>query len=560
MVYLDDLKIILSKILNCNPESFVYPPNSELGDLSLPMFEMAKKLAVNPVALAKEQAEKFVGLKEIREVKAVGPYLNFYLEPNSFVKKTIEDIAKNNSNFGNNDCGAGARVMVEFSNGNTQKEFHIGHLRNVFFGDSVFKILAANGYGAIPVSYINDFGIHAAKTIWNWQKNPAYAQSTAPKGYLLGKCYSEAAQKIGDDPIAKEEVSQIMKQIESRQGLGYKLWQETRQWSIDYFNEVYLDLGLKFQDTFYESDFIDAGLKIKDELLAKGILKLSEGAIIADLEKYSLGVLPIIRSDGTALYPVSDLALASAKFKKYQLKESIYVVDIRQSLYFKQLFKILELMGYKEKMTHLPYEFLTTKNGMMASRTGNVITYKDLKDEALSRAAEEIRKRHEDWSEEKIASIAFSLAISAMRFEMIKISADKVIVFDMADALKFEGFTSAYLQYTGARICSLFKKAEISDYKEADQSLLTQEKEFKLAIKLERFGEAIAKAGEERDPSIIARYLFELAQDFNDYYHAVNILKSAMPLKEARLLLVGSVKQVLENGFNLIGITYLTEM
>ena len=332
------------------------------------------------------------------------------------------------------------------------------------------------------------------------------------------------------------------------------------KYGIDYFNEVYLDLGLKFQDTFYESDFIDAGLKIKDELLAKGILKLSEGAIIADLEKYNLGVLPIIRSDGTALYPVSDLALASAKFKKYQLQESIYVVDIRQSLYFKQLFKILELMGYKEKMTHLPYEFLTTKNGMMASRTGNVITYKDLKDEALSRAAEEIRKRHEDWSEEKIASIAFSLAISAMRFEMIKISADKVIVFDMADALKFEGFTSAYLQYTGARICSLFKKAEISDYKEADQSLLTQEKEFKLAIKLERFGEAIAKAGEERDPSIIARYLFELAQDFNDYYHAVNILKSAMPLKEARLLLVGSVKQVLENGFNLIGITYLTEM
>jgi len=145
----------------------------------------------------------------------------------------------------------------------------------------------------------------------------------------------------------------------------------------------------------------------------------------------------------------------------------------------------------------LPYEFLTTKNGMMASRTGNVITYKDLKDEALARATEEICKRHEDWNEEKITSVAFNLAVSAMRFEMIKVSADKVIVFDMADALKFEGFTSSYLQYTGARICSLFKKAEISDYGEADSSLLTEEKEFKLAIKLERFSEAVAKAGED---------------------------------------------------------------
>jgi len=560
MAYLIDIKKQLSETLECDPKSFVYPPSAELGDLSLPMFELAKTKKISPAILAKELAEKFSNLTGVKEIKAVGPYLNFYLEPVSFVSGVLGDVQKEGPNFGNNSSGNQAGVMIEYSNGNTHKEFHIGHLRNISYGDAIYKILAANGFEAIPVSYINDFGIHTAKTIWNWQNNPAYAESDAPKGYLLGKCYSEAAQKIDDNPQAKEEVSKIMKEIENRSGAGYKLWQETRQWSIDYFNEVYRDLNIKFVDTFYESDFTETGLKIKDELLSKGILKLSEGAIIADLEKYNLGVLPIIRSDGTALYPVADLALASAKFQKYKLKESIYIVDVRQSLYFSQLFKLIELMGYKEKMTHLSYDFLTLKTGMMASRTGNVITYQELLSEALSRTTEEIKKRHEDWSEEKVIETARGLSISAMKFEMIKVSSDKVITFDMVEALKFEGFTSAYLQYTGARICSLIKKGEELTAVSPDLSELTEIKEFRLSVKLAKYVEVISKAGTERDPSIIARYLFELAQDFNDYYHDTNVIKAADKIRAARLVLVAAVKQVLENGFALLGLTYLTEM
>ena len=560
MVYLDEIKKELSEILGCSPKAFVYPPNKEMGDLSLLMFTKAKENGLNPVELAKTIAQSFSGLEIIKEVKAVGPYLNFYLEPNNFISQSLEDIEDQGSKFGTNDSGKNDGVMIEYSNGNTHKELHIGHLRNISYGDSVNKILSANGYDTIPVSYINDFGIFTAKTLWNWQKNPEYAKSDAPKGYLLGKCYSEASLKIGDDEIAKEEVSQLMKSIESRTGEYYKLWQETRQWSIDYFNEVYQDLGIKFRDTFYESDFIAAGLKIKDELLEKGILKLSEGAIIADLEEYNLGVLPIIRSDGTALYPVADLALASAKFNKYKLKESIYIVDVRQSLYFSQLFKLVELLGYKEKMTHLSYDFLTLKSGMMASRTGNVITYKELLDEALARTSSEIKKRHEDWSDGKVLEVARALSLSAIKFEMIKVSSDKVITFDMADALKFEGFTSAYLQYTGARICSLLKKGEELETTSVDFKELTEIKEFKLVMKMEQYSDAISKAGIERDPSVIARYLFELAQDFNDYYHDVNIMKAETKVRVARLALVKSVKQVLENGFAVLGLSYLIEM
>lgn len=560
MTYLDKIKNKLASALGITAADLVYPPNTELGDLSWPMFEAAKLAGVSPVLLAQEKASQFSTLDGIKELKAVGPYLNFYLESNTFIAGVLSDIKEQAGNYGTNDSGGNEKVMIEYSNGNTHKEIHVGHLRNISYGNAVYKLLAANGYEAIPVSYINDFGIHTAKTIWNWQNNPVYAQSEAPKGYLLGKCYTEAAQKMDNNLEAKEEVVKIMKEIESRQGTGYKLWQETRQWSIDYFQSIYLDLNIKFEDTFYESDFIDRGLEIKDNLFAQGLLKKSEGAIIADLNDYNLGVLPIIRTDGTALYPVADLALASYKFEKYNLDESIYIVDVRQSLYFSQLFKILELMGYKARMTHLPYDFLTLKTGMMSSRTGNVITYPELMAEALLRTKEEIVERHPDWGNEQIEMVSRGLAISAVKFEMIKVSSDKVITFDIADALKFEGFTAAYLQYSGARINSLLKKD--LDYNKAtlDANSLSGAKEFSLTMKLAQYGEVVKKAGLERDPSIVARYLFELTQIFNDYYHDTNIMKAEATLRQARLLLVAGTKQVLENGFAVLGLTYLEEM
>jgi arginyl-tRNA synthetase len=560
MNYLDKVKNELAAALNIKAESLVYPPNSEMGDLSWPMFEAAKMAGVNPVLLATQKAEEFSSISGIKEIKAVGPYLNFYLDQTAFITGVLADIKNQGKDFGTNDFGGNKKVMIEYSNGNTHKELHVGHLRNISYGDTVYKLLAANGYEAIPVSYINDFGIHTAKTIWNWQKNPDYANSTAPKGYLLGKCYSEAARKIEDNAEAKEEVSVIMKEIESRKGHGYELWQETRQWSIDYFQQVYNDLGIKFQDTFYENNFVDKGLEIKDRLLNQGLLKKSEGAIIADLQEYNLGVLPIIRSDGTALYPVADLALASHKFEKYNLDESIYIVDVRQSLYFSQLFKILELMGYKAKMTHLSYDFLTLKTGMMASRTGNVITYQELIDEAQTRTSEEVSKRHADWSQDKVNEVAKALSISAIKFEMIKVSSDKVITFDIVDALKFEGFTAAYLQYSGARMNSLLKKVVDFDDSLSDLTQLTGPKELGLTMKLAQYGDSVKKAGLDRDPSVIARYLFELAQLFNDYYHDTNIMKAEDNIRNARLSLVLGIKQVFQNSFALLGLTYLEEM
>ncbi len=562
-MYLIDIKNKFAAELKVNPDDFVYPPQPELGDLSLPLFNQAKSCGQNPAALAQVAVDTIKAnpelLKLIKEIKAVGPYLNIFLAPEALLASTIGEIQSAGIDFGRNDKGQGERIMLEYSNANTHKEYHVGHLRNLFYGDAVQKILNFNGYRAISVSYINDFGIHVAKTLWNWRRHPEYAQVSGPKGKLLGECYSAAVAAIGDDKQAKAEVGAVMQAIESRQGDFYELWQETRAWSIAYFDEIYQRLGIKFEHIFYESEVITEGLKIVADFLNRDIFIRSQGAIIANLEADGLGVLPIIRSDGTALYPVADLALARQKFRDYQLQESVYVVDIRQGLYFQQLAKIFELAGEKFNITHLGYDFVTLPNGMMSSRSGNIITYNQIADEASSRAKKEVAARHKDWPEEKIKTTAEALAVAALKFEMLKISADKVITFDPNEALRFDGFTAAYLQYTGARLASILRKAG-TEGAAADYSRLVHAKEIFLALYLEKFFEAVIKAGAQRDPSIIARYLFELAQAFNDYYHEVPILNAEAPLAAARLNLLRAVRQVLENGFRLLGFAYLEEM
>lgn len=562
---LDSLKQIIRKELNLKEAVFSYPPNTALGDLSLACFEIAKRQKKNPaevsLALALKLSEKKKLKKYFNEIKAAGPYLNFFVNQDYLANNILLDIKRAKNSYGNNDSGRGNRVMIEYSNGNTHKEYHVGHLRNITYGDAVTHLLSANGYETIPVSYINDFGIHVAKTLWNWQQNKEYESGLEEKGYLLGKCYSEASQKLIDHPEDKGSVIEIMKEIESRQGKSYALWQETREWSIKYFASIYNELGIRFKHIFYENEFIDEGLKLVKELIKKDKLVKSEGAIIANLEKYGLGVLPIIRTDGTALYPVADLALAQEKFKKYKVKESIYVVDIRQSLYFQQLAKICEIIGYKQKIKHLGYDFVTLPEGMMSSRSGNVITYEALKTKILKKLIEETGQRHKDWMSDRIEQVAWNLTVSTIKFEMLKVGADKIITFNIEEALRFDGYTACYLQYGYARLKSIVRKEGWGFFMSApDLSELKETREKELLIKLARYPEIVRAAGDKYSPSEITKYLFELVQLFNDYYHNVNILKAEPKIRRARMVLIKSIAQVLNNGFKLLGLLVVEEM
>ncbi|MEI6529523.1 MAG: arginine--tRNA ligase [Candidatus Falkowbacteria bacterium] len=565
LTVLENLKQQITKELKLKEANFSYPPNSALGDLSLACFEIAKERKINPAEAASSLALKLGAQRKLKkyffEIKAVGPYLNFFISSEYLADRVISAIKKTKNSYGSNKSGAGKKIMIEYSNGNTHKEYHVGHLRNVAYGDAINHLLNANGYESIPVSYINDFGIHVAKTLWNWQRNKKYEESSEDKGYLLGKCYSEASQELAEHPENKEKVVAIMKEIESRSGASYELWEETRSWSIKYFNSIYHELGIKFDHIFYENEFIDSGLKLANELIKSGQLIKSEGAIIANLEKYNLGVLPVIRTDGTALYPVADLALAQEKFKKYKVEESIYVVDIRQSLYFQQLAKIFELIGYTQKLKHLSYDFVTLPDGMMSSRTGNVITYEELKNKIWENLSLETKKRHEDWTNDRVRQVAWNLTISTIKFEMLKVSADKIITFNIDESLRFDGYTACYLQYGYARLKSIVRKEALGIFASpVNLNCLREIKEKELLMKLARYPELIKTASEKYNPSELTKYLFELVQLFNDYYHGVNILKAEPRIRRARLALIKAVAQVLNNGFNVLGLKVVEEM
>lgn len=568
MYFLENLKTELAQAINTvlprpliSGSDFVLPPQTHLGDLSLPCFAVAKELQTNPVMIAQKIVGSF-SHPMVAKAEVAGPYVNITFKLD-IIGDIISEILKKNNQYGINTSGEKKRVMQEYANGNTHKEYHVGHLRNIAFGDAINRILSANGYTSLPVSYINDFGIHVAKTLWYYQKINAQAP-VDNKGYFLGQLYTAAVKSLEDQPEAKSEVGEVMKAIESRSGAIYDVWKETRQWSLEQMEKINQELGVNFATIFYESDYIEEGFKIVKDLVEKGILIKSEGAVIANLEQYNLGVLVVLRSDGTALYPVADLSLTIHKVKKYKLDTSLWVVDIRQGQYLKQLFKVLELYGLKAHLAHLPYEFVTLPSGMMSSRSGNVITYEELKTEALKRTREEIIKRHSDWEEIKIKKTAEGLAFGALKFEMVKVSGDKVITFDMEKALRFEGFTAAYLQYTYVRVKSLLRKAS-SEVLASKSSLdeLKDEKEKQLAMKLSFFPEIVAIAGKIYQPSEIARYIYEVAQLFNDYYHSTPILRDMgvnIALAKARLDLCNSVAIVIEKALDLLGIEIIEEM
>ena len=551
-------------------EDLVTPPNPEFGDIGIALFSLGKKTGRTPNEVSDLILNGLTFNETIVGAKAVGPYLNFFISKKYLARAVVGEIDKEKEKFGRNKSGRKEKIVLEFSNVNTHKEYHIGHLRNICYGDAVTKILQANGFDAVPISYVNDFGIHVAKTLWDYQafikeklngKNIEDFPETE-RGFLLGKMYVDASAKEKDDSVATQMIAGWKQKIEERSGEEYALWQKTRLWSIAQFAAIYRDLKVEFQDILYESDFIERGKKKVKELLKQGILRESEGAIIADLENCGLGVLVVMRSNDTATYAVGDLALAEEKHKRYQPSRSIYVVDIRQSLYFQQLFKILSATGCKEKLIHLPYDFVKLPSGTMSSRTGNVITYQELKQNILTKGEMETRKRHDDWPEEKIKTNALVIGLGAAKFEMLKVGAKSIITFDIDKALSLEGFTSAYIQYAYARIQSILRKVKREERRDKiNFEKLSEEKEVALIKKLALYPEAVEMAGKNYDPSEIARYIYELAQMLNDYYHAVPVLQAvAEEIKFARLALLSAIAQVIKNGLSLLGIEVVEEM
>jgi arginyl-tRNA synthetase len=545
-------------------EDLETPPLAEMGDWALPCFNLAKQYKRSPQEIAKDFAQNLKPSGLIINFKNIGPYLNFVIDTSKVAELVLKEISKSKSKYGQSKIGKNAKVMIEYSQPNTHKEFHVGHLRNVCIGAALINIYKNCNYKVISANYPADSGAHVAKTLWylqNYTNQTDIPSLPEDRGEFLGQTYARAVAELAEHPEFKPQVQEVMLKLEAGDKQLTKLWQETRQWSLDQFKKIYKELGVDFDVWFYESIEEKEGKKMLPKFLKYNFIKKSDGAIIADLDKHNLGILVLLRQDGTVLYGLKDLALAFKKFKKYRINKSLYVVDTRQSQYFKQIFKILELMGFKKEMVHVPYEFVELKSGIISSRTGNIVTYEEVKEAALNKVLAETKERHPDWSEKQINDVSMKIVLVALKFGMLKSGNDKVITFDINESLDFNGFTGPYLQYTLARLNSIFRKlGKINTKIKVNYKNLAAPIEIQLIKDLVAYPDKISESLKLNDPSIIAQYLFKLSQDFNAFYHELPVLKAKLDVQAARLELLQAIGQTLENGLGLLGLVILEEM
>lgn len=555
---LKDLKSALGGVHAPSVDELEYPKDIKMGDLAYPCFDLAKALKKKPDEIATELAVK-IGPKDlIKKVEAKGPYVNFFFDPDALGEHLLKEIVVAKDKFGYSTSGKGKRIMVEYAQPNTHKTIHVGHLRNFVVGHALINILRAAGYDVIATSYINDLGAHVAKCLWAIDKKHKDDDSE-DKDALLAKAYVEADKAAEKTKKAQAEMSEIYQELEKGSRKWAGLWKKTRKWSLDSFGQIFKELGVPIDVTYYESDLTKRTHQIVKDLLKQNIAKESEGAIIVDLEDQNLGVNLLVRSDGTLLYNAKDLALAERKEQDYESARSIYVIDARQSLAMQQLFATLKLMGLKRNLEHLSYEFVTLKGGAMASRKGNVVKYDDFRDQMFDLALTETTKRHQDWTDKQLDQAARKITFAAMKFPMLKQDLDKMITFDVEEALSFDGFSGPYILFSIARAKSILKKAEVKP--KVTGKYYSEPVEHELLVKLAMFPEVLLNIASSLHVSTLPQYLFDLAQTFSEFYEAVPVLKAEPDVAvSAKLALVDATRQVLENGLALLGIESLDEM
>ncbi len=533
------------------------PKDIAHGDYAFPCFILSKTMRKNPIEIAREIAGK-IKSKDFEKVYAVGPYVNFFLDSKKNAVEILEKIIKLKSMYGSSSIGKGKKFMIEFSQPNTHKAFHVGHIRGTSLGESIARLREFCGYKVTRANYSGDTGMHIAKWLWAYSKFHKGEKIQDDEAWFA-EIYVEAVQKLEGNESGEIEVAEINRKIDSRKDAKLvKLWKDTRLKSIAAWTPIYKDLDVKFDKHFFESQVESAGKKIANDLVKDGIAIISDGATIIDLKKYDLGVWVLLRNDGTVLYSAKDLALAKDKFLKYKIDESLITTSVEQNLHFKQLIKTLELMNFKnwEKYGHMGYESVRLPEGKMSSRTGTNVLYADFRNELVDAAKEEISKRA-NVSNKEIGLRSLAIAMAAMKYSMLKQDTNKVIIFNKEESIKFEGDTGPYLLYSYARANSILDNAK---YKQTDKIKLNsiEVNERALINELAFFPDEILESCNNNSPAQVTHYAYTLAQKFNEFYHACPVIGSAE--ENFRLNLVNCFVIVLGNALTLLGIPVLKEM
>ena len=535
-----------------------YPPNPEMGDLAFPCFKLSKILRRSPVQIATDLSSYLSG-EPIGRVDVVGGYLNIYIDNQYLVGTVLPEILEKGSAYGAPKIGNGKMVVLDYSSPNIAKPFHIGHLGTTMIGHSLKKIHEFAGYRCYGINYLGDWGTQFGKLIVAYNKWGD--RKVVEEGGIdeLVRLYVRINREIDGDkengipgnPALAEEARAEFHKLELGDEANIALWKWFKEISLAEYEKTYRLLGVEFDSYLGESFYTDKMPAEVQKLRDKGLLKIDDGASIVDLSEYGMMPCLILKRDGSTLYPTRDIAAAAYRKNEYQFDKCIYVTSSQQCLHFQQWFKVVELMGYEwaDELVHVPYGTVSIGGAKLATRTGNVVLLRDLFDTAIEKVKaimQEKNPEHEDAQE-----IAEAVGVGAIVFYYLSNNRIKDINFTMDDALNFDGNTGPYVQYTYARTCSVLNRADKN--RDASQLMITAEEESTLLKTLARFEEKVLSALEEYEPSIITRYILDIATAFNRFYHNCPILTAEDPVvKETRVRLTEAANIVLGSAFSLI--------
>ena len=534
----------------------LFPLAAADPDKTIPVPKKAQEFAEN----LKTQAADLPGFSRTEAVKG---YLNLYFEPHQYAERVVSTVLEQGKTFGS-QAQQGKQVMVEYSNPNTHKPLHVGHLRNVILGGSVCNILEASGKKVVRANYIGDIGLHVIKWMCNYEMYHAGEQPGHDTMRWMADLYAEADRRFVSEPEFEAAVRAYFGRWDAGEQHLKDLWKQTRDWSMEGFEQVYKLLGEHFDRIYFESEVEEPGKAMIDQLIESGLAEdgRPENPVIIDLDK-KLGtkeeyrVVVILRSDGTSLYATKEIPLAIMKFTEYDLDQSIYVIDVRQSLHMKQMSKVLELMGYPwaNRMQHLAYEIVNLPgNVTMSSRDGTVVLLDDLIREATQRALEVVREKNPSLDAKTMQAVAEKVALGAIKYPMISRENTKIVTFDWDTALDFNGQSAPYIQYAVVRANSILRRLNEPAPSQATFSHELMPAEVNLIEKISQLPDVVQKAAADFKPSLVATFAFELAQTFNDFYTQCPVLSAQGSARLSRVVLVRAAKVALENALSLLGI------
>lgn len=559
---MDYKKHIAEKLASCGIDkeeieaAIAVPPDNKMGDYALPCFKFAKVMRKSPVAIAEELKNTFATDDAISEVEAVNGYLNFRVNRTALVKETLEKIAEQGEAFGSSDMGNGKTICIDYSSVNIAKPFHIGHLSTTVIGGALYRIFKFLGYNTVGINHLGDYGTQFGKLIYaykHWGSEEAVKEGGVKE---LTRLYVRYHKESENDPSMDDEARSYFKLIENGDEECVKLFNLFKEITLKEVEKIYDELDIKFDSYAGESFYNDKMQPVIDELAEKGLLVESEGAKIVDLEKYGMPPCIILRSDGASLYATRDLAAACYRKEHYDFDKCLYVVAYQQNLHFKQIFKVLELMGkpWAKDLVHVAYGMvsLLDDNGnqvAMSTRNGTVVLLDDVLKKCHEKCLEIIEQKNPDLEDKE--NVARQVGTGAVIFGALSNSKIKDIAFSYSKILNFDGETGPYVQYTAARIKSVLRKGgAIGKYEIKN----VNEDEYQLIALLSTFPDVVKAAAERLEPFFVTRYAIDVASAFNKFYFDCKIIGDDANETNFRLAISSATLTVLSSALTLLGI------